>query len=297
MREPQKEIREIGDMTAFQASPARHMLGNIIESLANAVVGVEVPDKNYHISHPLAQDVYAKLSNASKMVDEIPPLQTPQRFGNPAYRDWLLKCQPLFESEDPELNHYLFNAFGSSQRIDYGTGHELSFIAYWDALFRNYNHENDKVLAEDVLTVFAAYFDLCRKVILTYKLEPAGSHGVWGLDDHVHLPYILGAAQLMNVTPGEYPEPKDVLNETVVNREKERNLYFGAIAFIYRVKRGAFFEHSPILYDVSGIKNWAKVKSGMIKMYNGEVLAKFPVVQHFYFGDYFPFRETPADPK
>lgn len=37
-------------------------------------------------------------------------------------------------------------------------------------------------------------------------------------------------------------------------------MYFSAIGFIYDVKRGPFWEHSPTLYDISGIKDgWAKV--------------------------------------
>jgi hypothetical protein len=45
-----------------------------------------------------------------------------------------------------------------------------------------------------------------------------------------------------------------------VERERKRNMYFSAIGFIYDVKKGPFWEHSPILYDVSGVKaGWAKI--------------------------------------
>jgi serine/threonine-protein phosphatase 2A activator len=161
-----------------------------------------------------------------------------------------------------------------------------------------------------------------RTIIKRYTLEPAGSHGVWGLDDHSFIPYIFGAAQFApaisesDLVPEEgslpdAPAPGGVAKANIVERERGENLYFSAIGFIYDVKRGPFWEHSPMLYDISGIQaGWAKINKvrlsplpgliclanstqGMIKMYNAEVLSKFPVVQHFPFGSLFSWDRDP----
>lgn len=120
--------------------------------------------------------------------------------------------------------------------------------------------------------VLYRYLVLIRKLILKYSLEPAGSHGVWGLDDHSFLPYIFGSAQYgpviesdMKSIPTEgsvegAPDPGDVVNAGIVERERKQNLYFGAIGFINDVKRGPFWEHSPTLFDISGVRaGWAKI--------------------------------------
>lgn len=157
----------------------------------------------------------------------------------------------------------------------------------------------------DCLNDSSRYLQLVRRLIRTYTLEPAGSHGVWGLDDHSFLPYLFGSAQYgpaiseKDETPIEgsltnAPDPGDVTKMNIVDRERGKNMYFAAIGFIYDVKKGPFWEHSPMLYDISGIRaGWAKINKGMIKMYVAEVLSKFPVVQHFYFGSLFSWDKDP----
>lgn len=126
-----------------------------------------------------------------------------------------------------------------------------------------------------------------RQVQLLYKLEPAGSHGVWGLDDYHFLPFLFGASEL--VGQSDFPVPGDILSEQSLLQHRDDYMYANCVQFIKEVKSGPFHEHSPILYDISGTPNWAKVALGMVKMYQAEVLFKFPVIKHTAFGSLLRF--------
>ncbi|CAO1597171.1 MAG: hypothetical protein LQ349_000141 [Xanthoria aureola] len=268
------------------------------------------------------------IGQLNSIIDEVPPDLGPRRFGNVSFRKWYelveARLPDLLNDHLPpsilsagsgsevnakaELLSYLLGGFGSSQRLDYGTGHELSFVAFLGCVWKLGGFENSASGNEErgiVLGVIEPYLELVRRLIKTYTLEPAGSHGVWGLDDHAFLPYLFGSAQYgpaiseTDKTPVEgsltsAPDPADVTKTAIVSRERTRNMYFSAIGFIYDVKKGPFWEHSPMLYDISGVRaGWAKINKGMIKMYVAEVLSKFPVVQHFYFGSLFSWDKDP----
>ncbi|KAI9486665.1 MAG: hypothetical protein EXX96DRAFT_50337 [Benjaminiella poitrasii] len=249
-----------------------------------------------HIS-PQTQCILDMLDELDSWIDEFPPLENPQRFGNKAFRSWFNK---LVESSTelmkkalpeelhvaiPELSEYLNKGFGNETRIDYGSGHELSFVAWLAAIAMLGGFTSDDYQAI-VLRIFVRYLELVRRIQKTYTLEPAGSHGVWGLDDHQFLPYVWGSAQLIN-----HPRisPKSIQQRDLVDAFAGEYMYFRCIQYILEVKRGPFFEHSPMLNDISSVASWSKVNSGMIKMYVAEVLKKVPVVQHFKFGFIFPF--------
>ncbi|KAL1902123.1 Serine/threonine-protein phosphatase 2A activator 1 [Ceratocystis pirilliformis] len=227
--------------------------------------------------------------------------------GNQLENQVVADSQPMTALD--ELASYFIGGWGSAERLDYGTGHELSFLAFlgglWKLGFFADGEQDGPIERAIVFGIFEPYLVLVRKIILLYRLEPAGSHGVWGLDDHFFLPYIFGSAQLtrpimasepmpLEGSVRSAPRPSSITDSTAVATHAPHNMYYAAIAFIHAVKRGHFAEHSPVLYDVSGISaGWGKINKGMLKMFNAEVLAKFPVVQHFRFGTLFAWAPDP----
>lgn len=227
------------------------------------------------------------------IVDEVPPIEQPQRFGNKAFKTWYERLQgaadELLREALPveahpaivELKIYLTEAFGNSTRIDYGTGHELSFVMFLCCLFKlEVLKEADASAA--VLRIFDSYIELCRKLQMTYRMEPAGSHGVWSLDDYQFVPFIWGSGQLVDhprLKPNHFVEPD------YYESFAKDFMFLSCIKYISKVKTGPFHEHSNQLWNISGVPAWAKVNQGLMKMYKAEVLAKFPVVQHCLFGN------------
>ena len=68
----------------------------------------------------------------------------------------------------------------------------------------------------------------------SYWLEPAGSHGVWGLDDYHFLPFLWGSAQLRG---HKYIKPKSIHDPEIVEEYSQHYMYFACIAFINSVSR------------------------------------------------------------
>lgn len=62
-----------------------------------------------------------------------------------------------------ELGPYLTGSFGDPTRIDYGTGHELSFIA-WMLSLAKIGFVSATDASNLVLTVFRTYLDVLRRV-------------------------------------------------------------------------------------------------------------------------------------
>ena len=98
------------------------------------------------------------------------------------------------------------------------------------------DHRRTRHLSQVLSDVYfseSRYFALIRRLIETYTLEPAGSHGVWGLDDTSFLPFLLGSGQLRDQPSA--PPTASIMQPEIVKAQEHRNLYFAAIAWINKV--------------------------------------------------------------
>lgn len=97
------------------------------------------------------------MDELEKILDKVPPDSGPRRFGNASFRKWseivASRATALLQQHLPakllarhsateasvaseEIESYFLGAFGSSQRLDYGTGHELSFLAFLGCVWK-----------------------------------------------------------------------------------------------------------------------------------------------------------------
>eukprot|EP00960_Hanusia_phi_P068150 766772-Hanusia_phi.AAC.1 len=184
----------------------------------------------------------------SSWVDEIPPIKQPMRYGNKAFRsdtgldyhgmtrclrrDWMDKVAEevpkLVEEMLPdeikaaavEATPYLLGSLGDKTRIDYGTGHEqvanpfmpVIWVLELQMMRRFVKDEDADALA---LNVFWEYLQLVRRLQLAYRLEPAGSHGCWSLDDYQFIPFLWGSAQVKH--PAKQGRETDLLLFQLMN--------------------------------------------------------------------------------
>jgi serine/threonine-protein phosphatase 2A activator len=148
-----------GDIMTFLFQLNASMFPRKIENEGPAIVAVtpwELNDPRVPLS-PVALKLNQLLERLANFIDEAPPDTGPRRFGNISFRKWytLVKDQlpELMDEYLPaevlslggdsggisaktELEGYLYGSFGSAQRLDYGTGHELSFLAFLGCLWK-----------------------------------------------------------------------------------------------------------------------------------------------------------------
>ena len=159
---PTKRIHETSDVSRFLTSFAYRDIGIFILQLTHAVCPRNKPDSAVPLTFqifsraqtsPAVQALQELLRKIEKIIEEAPPASGPRRFGNISFRKWYeiveerassmlqegLLGETLGRWDEKalaEVRSYLLGGFGSAQRLDYGTGHELSFLAFIGCLWK-----------------------------------------------------------------------------------------------------------------------------------------------------------------
>lgn len=315
-----KKINDQKDVLHFKtASPAYKNIVFFVDILCEKIKGKSFES----ICHDNDSecDIFRKckefLSVLGKHCDEIDLDKSrgsgTLRFGHVAYRDWFdimwNECKkftkelvgPKDERYVQELFTYLSESFGNKMRIDYGTGHELNFLIFLMGLCnltvldtQADGSEENLIVTQTKLRKFVdshcwailelfstSYLDLCRQVQKKFRLEPAGSRGVYNMDDYQFLPFLFGAAQLVGA---KYISLKDFYLPEQVDQYKKGYMFFEAVDFILNNKRGPFNEHSYTLWGFTNLSTWDNVYRRIKVKFIEDILAPFPIVQHFLFG-------------
>ncbi|OHF04320.1 serine/threonine-protein phosphatase 2A activator 2 [Colletotrichum orchidophilum] len=289
---PSRRILSKKDHDMFLSSPTYTLVLAFVFGLSESVEDTPRSALKDSELGPSLQSILGILDEVDRFVIEAPPDdQEGSRFGNKAFRTFLDLVKEkaaawqtelgVDEAANVEVLVYLEHSFGNWQRIDYGSGHELNFVMWLLCLYQL------RIITKDdfqplVLRVFERYLQVMRNVQLTYYLEPAGSHGVWGLDDYQFLPFLFGASQLLH---HPFITPLAIHQDLTLEEFSHDYLYLGQVNFVNDTKtvKGLRW-HSPMLDDISASKSWTKVEGGMRRMFVAEVLRKLPVMQHFLFG-------------
>lgn len=206
---PSKCINEGHDVARFLTSQAYRDIGIFVMQLNRALCprknsAGSGPSKTFPLVGGHRQDpesvrkLQTLLERTNAIVDEAPPDPGPRRFGNVSFRKWyglleertegLLnefldenvlafpKTSGRSDDEKPvgpldELKAYFLGGFGSPQRLDYGTGHELSFLAFLGCLWKlgafQDGPQDGDVERSLILGVFEPYVDLLQNITAT----------------------------------------------------------------------------------------------------------------------------------
>ena len=162
---PAKKIHEGHDVPHFLTSKGYGDIGTFVMQLNTAMCPKKLPGSNQAQTWQLDSDIVLSqpvrklqelMQRIDAIIEEAPPDTGPRRFGNISFRKWFeileSRVQELLHTYLPpivvafspsnevsaldEITPYLLGAFGSSQRLDYGTGHELSFLAFLGCIWK-----------------------------------------------------------------------------------------------------------------------------------------------------------------
>jgi len=312
------------DMALWMSSPASAALIRFLQKIGEAILErprstLEMEQEAKVLSDTerlIINGLSVLLGDIAALAQNVPLVPMASRYGNQAFKVFHKQlCQlslpfsPLDQEAHGFLRQVLCLSFGNPIRLDYGSGHELFFFIFCLVLDEQMRRGSAGGSAAyhrclGIGIICRQYVAVARGLQARFMLEPAGSHGVWGLDDYQFLPFLLGSAQMTHFDDtklrGELVvTPQVAIGKGVLENKRlcEKFVYLDCLAHVHSLKTRVnptvpFAQHSPLLHDIAVVPTWRRIYDGLGRMYLNEVLGKFPIMQHLLFhARLFPFKE------
>lgn len=234
---------------------------------------------------PRNEEMLAIIDTVRNKIENTELEKGPHRFANSAALriHKFVQCLDLNQFFKNKLNDtdidalslYFKNSFGNEIRLDYGTGHEINFLAFL------YTANTVKLVSvHETHILFQEYFELIRLFIFKFNIEPAGSNGMFAIDDYNFLPFLFGSAELIST---------NLYFSDLFEKTNKNLMYAQAINFCQKHKckliKTPFEKHSKVLYDMREM-NWTQINEIVMRMIREKVFNRNVVMQHFIFSEY-----------
>ena len=104
-------------------------------------------------------------------------------------------------------------------------------------------------------------------------MEPAGSKGVWALDDYQLLPFLFGCSQLTNEEHGFGDEDTGLLTVNAVALA-QRSMFYECLAFVDEQTGTTPLDvAAPILFNLT-MQPWRTNARRLLRLFDEEVLGR-----------------------
>ncbi|EDV47937.2 serine/threonine-protein phosphatase 2A activator [Drosophila erecta] len=302
---PVCRVQSTSDIEAWLASRAYSTLITYLNDVSTEIQGIRSTDL-----FPIGQNIRrlsAIFDKLDAMIVANPPapvaLGASLDPGNKGYRRWahsmLRDIYQIVEEAVPsskcrhvnELGVYLSGSFGSSTKIEYGTGHELSFLFFMCALFQAEILKQEEDLAASALVLFDRYLQFVRRLQVTYSVNSSNWHGGYSLDKFQFVPFIWGLAQLCYEAPFS---PQKMLNEDTIAQYRKAYMLINCVGHIASTNIGTFARHSSQLWSLAALSSWPKIHRSLMFMYMEDILLDVDNLNALRFGEMMSFEQDKA---
>ncbi|GAA5881079.1 hypothetical protein JCM1840_002882 [Sporobolomyces johnsonii] len=298
--EPARKIFSEGDVEVWKTSRAYEYIDNFITRCSAAAA--ENDKEGEPESSKAVKALTDWLEHIEGLIDDELDAGLDRKE---ALREWLAKVDasatalhhhlisPSQAVALPELSAHILSSFGSPVRLDYGTGHELDFVAYLVVLrlIGILKPEDERAI---VASVCAGYTRLVRKLQKVFKLDQAGKMGIWGLDEHQRLVYHWGASAARG---RPIAKPAALLAPPQFQLSQGTSHVFLASILHVDPKSHPRTPAHATTPSSSSTSLQAEEAPDLLRLYRTFVLHCLPAIQHLRFGPTFAWTgSTTGDP-